>query len=110
MSKVINTTGADFAEVVLKSDVPVLVDFWAPWCGPCRMMAPVLDELSVDLGSKVKIVKIDVENPDNQALAMQYEIRSIPDMKFFKGGQIIREFVGMISKDELREEIDVLMK
>lgn len=110
MSKVINATGADFAEVVLKSDVPVLVDFWAPWCGPCRMMTPILDELSVDMDEKAKIVKIDVENPDNQSLAMQYEIRSIPSMKLFKNGQIIREFVGMISKEELQEEIESFLK
>jgi len=110
MSKVINATGADFAEIVLKSDVPVLVDFWAPWCGPCRMMTPILDELSIDLGDKAKIVKVDVENPENQALAMQYEIRSIPSMKLFKDGQIIREFVGMKSKDVLQEEIESFLK
>lgn len=110
MSKVINATGADFEEIVFKSDMPVLVDFWAPWCGPCRMMTPILDELSVDLGDKAKIVKVDVENPDNQALAMQYEIRSIPSMKLFKNGQIVREFVGMKSKDVLQEEIESFLK
>lgn len=110
MSKVINVTGVDFSEVVLKSDVPVLVDFWAPWCGPCRMMGPILDELSDDLQEKAKIVKVDVENPENQALARQYEIRSIPSMKLFQNGNIIREFVGMKSKDILIEEIESFLK
>ena len=110
MSKTINATGNDFSEVVLKSNTPVLVDFWAPWCAPCRMMGPVLDELSVDLQDKAKIVKVDVENPDNQELAMQYGIRSIPSMKLFKDGNIIKEFMGMQSKDVLKDEIEETLK
>lgn len=106
MSKVINITGADFSDIVIKSTVPVLVDFWALWCGPCRAMAPILDELSVDLHDKAKIVKVDVENPDNQSLAREYEIMSIPNMKLFKGGEVVRDFVGMKSKEVLQEEIE----
>jgi thioredoxin 1 len=110
MSKIINSTEADFTEIVLKSKVPVLVDFWAPWCGPCRAMAPILDELSVDLDDKAKIVKVDLEDPNNRSLGAQYEIRSIPDMKLFKNGQVVREFIGMKSKEVLREEIEALLK
>jgi thioredoxin 1 len=105
MSKVINATGADFTEIVLKSEVPVLVDFWAPWCGPCRAMSPILDELSEELGDKAKVVKVNLEDPSNRSLGMKYEIRSIPDMRLFKNGQVVREFVGMKSKEVLQEEI-----
>ena len=105
MSKIINATGSDFTEIVLNSKVPVLVDFWAPWCGPCRAMTPILDELSIDLHDKAKVVKVDLEDPANQKLGIQYEIRSIPDMKLFKNGQVMREFVGMKSKEILQEEI-----
>jgi thioredoxin 1 len=110
MSKVINATGTDFTEIVLKSKVPVLVDFWAPWCGPCRAMAPILDELSIDLHDKAKVVKVNLEDPNNQSLGMQYEIRSIPDMKLFKNSQVVREFVGMKSKEILQDEIEIVLE
>jgi thioredoxin 1 len=106
MSKVINVTGDDFTEVVLKSKLPVLVDFWAPWCGPCLSMSPILDELSIETDGKTIIVKVDIQDPKNQNLVRQYEIMSIPDMKLFKDGQVVREFVGTKSKEVLQEEIE----
>ncbi|MGE5425543.1 MAG: thioredoxin [Bacillota bacterium] len=106
MSKAIELTKDDFEEQVMKSEVPVLVDFWAPWCMPCRMMAPILDELSGELEGKVKISKLDTENPENQELAMKYEIQSIPNMKLFKGGQVVEEFIGLRSKDDLKASLE----
>ena len=109
MSKVINANASNFEQEVLKSELPVLVDFWAPWCGPCRMMAPVLDELSDEMGDKLKVVKVDVEDADNQGLAMQYQIQSIPNLKLFKDGKVIGEFIGMRNKETLRGDITSLL-
>lgn len=106
MSKAKELMKSDFEAEVLKSDIPVLVDFWAPWCMPCRMMAPILDELSGDLEGKVKIAKVDTEQPENQELAIRYQIQSIPNMKLFKGGEVVDEFIGMRSKDTLRQELE----
>lgn len=106
MSKAIDVTKKDFESEVLKSEVPVLVDFWAPWCMPCRMMAPILDELAEALDAKVKIAKVDTENPENQELAVQYQIQSIPNMKLFKGGKIVDEFIGMRSKEALQADLE----
>ncbi|HBP00661.1 MAG: Thioredoxin [Candidatus Moranbacteria bacterium GW2011_GWE1_49_15] len=106
MGKAIELTNNTFEKEVIKSNVPVLVDFWAPWCGPCQMMAPVLDDLSAELSGKVKIAKVDVENPDNQELAMKYQIMSIPNMKLFKGGEVVKDFVGFRPKEALKQELE----
>jgi thioredoxin 1 len=105
MSNVLELKKADFPGQVLQSDQPVLVDFWAPWCMPCRMMAPTLDELSVDLAGKLKIAKVNTEDGDNQDLAAEYQIQSIPNMKLFKGGKVVAEFIGLRNKETLQGEL-----
>ncbi len=103
MPKDINKS--DFEQEVLKSDLPVLVDFWAPWCGPCRMMAPVLEELSKEFEGKLKICKIDTENGDNGMLAMEYNIMSIPNMKLFKNGKVVEDFIGFRPANVFSQEL-----
>jgi thioredoxin 1 len=109
MSKALEVNKNDFKAEVLESDIPVLVDFWAPWCMPCQMMAPVLDELSGEMEGKVKIAKVNTEDGENQSLAIEYQIQSIPNMKLFKGGKIIGEFIGLRNKETLKSEIEGLI-
>lgn len=106
MSKTIELTNENFESEVLKSDVPILVDFWAPWCQPCLMMAPILDDLSEELDGKLKIGKLDTEVPENQVLAMTYQIQSIPNMKLFKNGKVIKEFIGFRPKENFKPELE----
>lgn len=109
MSKALELTKDNFQAEVLSSSEPVLVDFWAPWCMPCQMMAPILDELSTEMAGKVKVAKLNTEDGANQELAIQYQIQSIPNMKLFKEGKIIGEFVGMRNKETLKSEIEALL-
>jgi len=97
--KVLHATDKSFAAMVLKSKVPVVVDYWAPWCGPCKAMGPVLDELAAQLGAKARVVKLDVD--DNPRTSARYNIRSIPTMMIFAGGEIQEVLVGLQSKDRL---------
>ena len=99
MSEVLHINDADFETVVVQSDIPVLVDFWAPWCGPCKMIAPILDEIAPEFAGKVKIVKINVD--DNQLVAGQFGIRSIPTLLLFKNGQLVATQVGALPKNQL---------
>lgn len=99
MSEVLHINDADFETVVAQSDIPVLVDFWAPWCGPCKMIAPILDEIAPEFEGKAKIVKINVD--DNQLVAGQFGIRSIPTLLLFKNGQLVATQVGALPKNQL---------
>ncbi|MBI5802082.1 MAG: thioredoxin [Verrucomicrobia bacterium] len=101
---IVNVTEASFEAEVLKSTTPVLVDFWAEWCGPCKMLLPVLNELSTEYSGKVKIAKVDVDK--NGMLAGQYGIQSIPALLFFKGGQVVAQVVGVRSKKDLKAQLD----
>jgi thioredoxin 1 len=109
MANILEVTKNNFSAEVLDSPVPVLVDFWAPWCMPCRMMAPILEELVGDLGGKLKVVKVNTEEADNQSLAAEYQIQSIPNMKLFKGGKVVKEFIGLRNKETLKGEIAGLL-
>lgn len=105
MSNVLELKKENFPAEVLNSDLPVLVDFWAPWCMPCRMMAPILDELSVEMAGKIKVAKVNTEDSSNQDLAIEYQIQSIPNMKLFKGGKVVSEFIGLRNKETLKGEL-----
>ena len=102
--QVIHANDANFADEVLKSDIPVLVDFWAPWCGPCRMIAPVLDAIADEYQDKVKVVKINVD--ESQAVPAQFGIRSIPTLKIFKNGQEVATKVGALNQAQLTDFIN----
>ncbi|MDB9494957.1 thioredoxin [Spirulina major CS-329] len=97
-------TDKEFKAVVLDSDIPVLVDFWAPWCGPCRMVAPVVDEIAQQYDGKVKVVKLNTD--ENPAVASQYGIRSIPTLMIFKGGQRVDMVVGAVPKTTLASTLE----
>jgi thioredoxin 1 len=104
MANVTEFTDASFKGDVLQSEVPVLVDFWAPWCGPCRMIAPVVEELSNENQGTFKIGKVNID--DNPDVAMNYNVSSIPTLMIFKGGQVVERFVGVQPKSRLQQAID----
>ncbi len=95
----LNVTRENFEQEVIQSDKPVLVDFWAPWCGPCKMVAPVIEEVAKEYEGKLKVAKINID--DASDIASQYNVMSIPTLMVFKGGAILSQTVGALSKDEL---------
>ncbi len=104
MSKPQEVTDAEFETVVLKSEIPVLVDFWAPWCGPCRMVAPIVEELAEEYDGRVKFVKVNTD--DNVQTAVAYGIRSIPTLLMFKDGQQVDQTIGFRPKDDLQRSLE----
>ncbi len=104
MSSVASVTDSSFEQEVLANDLPVLVDFWAPWCGPCRLVAPVVDELATQYSGQVKVVKLNTD--DNPGIASQYDIRSIPTLMLFKAGEVIDRLVGAVPKKTLATTLE----
>jgi len=101
--KPVEVNDANFQTEVLQSDKPVLVDFWAVWCGPCKMIAPILEEMAKEYNGKLKVAKLDVDS--NPKTAMQYGIRSIPTLLVVKGGQVVEQIVGAVPKRHLVEKV-----
>ncbi len=104
MSKTIEFTDSNFAEEVEKSNTPVLVDFWAEWCGPCRMVGPIVDELAGEYDGKVKVGKVNVDH--NPEISVKYGIRSIPALMIFKDGEVVDQIIGAVPKNHLKKQID----
>lgn len=103
MKFTIEGTDSNFDQEVLKSDLPVLVDFWAPWCGPCRIVGPVVEELAQEYNGKLKVVKVNTD--ENQEIAVKYGIRSIPTLGIFKNGEVVDGIIGAVPKNALESKI-----
>ncbi len=104
MADIINLNEQSFNDAISKTDTPVLVDFWAPWCGPCKAIAPLLEELAKELDGKAQITKVNVD--ENSTIAAKYNIRAIPTLLIFKGGEQVEQIVGMVGKDDLKSKVE----
>lgn len=104
---ILETSEKTFDADVLKSELPVLVDFWAPWCGPCKMVAPVVEALAQEYSGRLNVAKVNVD--DNQALAMKYGIRGIPTLLIFKSGEVASQIVGYLPKAALAQKVDAAL-
>ncbi len=105
--KIVILNSENFEAEVKNSDRPVLVDFWAEWCGPCKMLSPLLDELANEKGEAVKITKVNID--DNQELAVEFGVKSIPMLLFFQGGEVKDQIVGVAGKDAINAKLDALL-
>jgi len=108
MSEIIHVTDATFEKEVLKSSLPVIVDFWAPWCVPCRMVAPILDKLAKEYAGKLIVAKVNTD--ENSQWAMRYKVQGIPTMLFIAGGEVIHEQVGALPEPMLRRVIEKFLQ
>lgn len=107
MSNAVAVTSSEFDQQVLKSDTPVIVDFWAVWCGPCKMIAPHLDALATEYAGKVKVVKVDIDS--EREVAERYNILSIPTLLFFKDGKVVEQVVGAVPKTTIAAKLEALI-
>ncbi len=107
MSDPVELTDDNFESEVVKSDKPVLVDFWAEWCTPCQMVTPIVEEIAKDYSDKLKVGKVNVDQ--NSKTASQYGIMSIPSLLFFKAGKVVDQVIGAVPKDHLREKVDKIL-
>jgi len=107
-TKPIHITDDEFEEKVLKADLPVVVDFWAPWCGPCRLIAPLLENIAEDYAGKLVVAKVNTD--ENPHWAMHYGVQGIPTLLVFSGGELIREHVGAVPEPHLRELVDGVLE
>ncbi|HEY8638092.1 MAG TPA: thioredoxin [Solirubrobacteraceae bacterium] len=107
MADLVEVTDANFQAEVIESDTPVLVDFWAPWCGPCRVVAPILEAIAAEKGDNLRVVKLNVD--DNQETAAQYQVLSIPTLILFKNGAEAKKIIGAYPKKKLEAELELVL-
>jgi thioredoxin 1 len=108
MNQPVHITDAEFEEKVLKASLPVIVDFWAPWCGPCRMVAPILDKIAKDMGDKLMVAKVNTD--ENVEWASKYGVRGIPTMLFIYNGEVVHSQVGALPEPMLRDVLDKFLE